>query len=142
MRSAALRTSARAGNRRYLAPPPTQRYGVPWVIRSDERAEAREGAATTPRKARRISQVESETSRWHAWKMSLHEPPDWLLNEFSHAGRENLDAHHVSLYDSKMDASAGDELTLLRALGLGGSSTVIEFGPGTGQLAIAAARVC
>jgi SAM-dependent methyltransferase len=110
-----------------------------WIGESAEGHQGRRGGA---RMSRWITQAESEKGRWHAWSMSLHEPPDWLLNEFSHAGRENLDAHHVSLYDSKTDASAIDELALLRSLGLGASSTLIEFGPGTGQLTIEAARIC
>lgn len=44
----------------------------------------------------------------------LHSPPGWLLDEVASAGRENLDADHVSRYDSKMDAEAAEELVLLK----------------------------
>jgi SAM-dependent methyltransferase len=74
--------------------------------------------------------------------VSVEERPDWLLDEFSYAGRENLDPDHVGRYDSKMDASAVQELEVLRAFGLGASSMLVEFGAGTGQLTIEAARVC
>ena len=74
--------------------------------------------------------------------MREQEPPDWMLDELAHAGRENLDPVHVSNYDSKMDAAAAVEVAVLRALGLGAGSTLIEFGAGTGQLTIEAARVC
>lgn len=37
------------------------------------------------------------------------DPPGWLLDEVANAGRENLDADHVSRYDSKEDAAATDE---------------------------------
>jgi SAM-dependent methyltransferase len=68
--------------------------------------------------------------------------PDWLPNEVDHAGRENLDADHVRRYDGKMDASADDEVTLLRRLGLTSTSVVVEFGPGTGQFTQAVAGHC
>jgi len=58
------------------------------------------------------------------------------------AGRENLDPAHVARYDGKMDAEAAAEVALLVGLGLGARSTVVEFGPGTGQFAIAAAPHC
>jgi ubiquinone/menaquinone biosynthesis C-methylase UbiE len=55
------------------------------------------------------------------------------------AGRENLDADHVSRYDNKEDADASDEVALLQALGVDSQSTVVDFGAGTGQFVIAAA---
>jgi SAM-dependent methyltransferase len=67
--------------------------------------------------------------------------PDWLFDESGRAGRENLDAAHVARYDSKMDAAPDDEVALLRSLGLRSQSTLVEFGAGTGQLALAAAAV-
>jgi SAM-dependent methyltransferase len=58
------------------------------------------------------------------------------------AGRENLDPAHVARYDGKMDAEAAAEVALLSRLGLGSNSTVLEFGPGTGQFTIAVAPHC
>jgi len=68
--------------------------------------------------------------------------PGWLLSEIGSAGRENLDADHVARYDDKEDADAGSEVQLCEALGLGPTSTVVEFGSGTGQFTIAVARHC
>jgi SAM-dependent methyltransferase len=66
----------------------------------------------------------------------------WLPDELGMAGRENLDPAHVARYDCKMDAAADAEVALLAGLGLGPASTVIEFGPGTGQFTLAAAALC
>lgn len=67
---------------------------------------------------------------------------NWMLDEVSSAGRENLDADHVSRYDAKEDAAAMEELALLEELGLNGQSQVVDVGAGTGQFALAAASVC
>jgi hypothetical protein len=58
------------------------------------------------------------------------------------AGRENLDAGHVSRYDAKEDAGAADDVLVLQRAGLTAESVVVETGTGTGQLAIAVAPVC
>ena len=68
--------------------------------------------------------------------------PGWLLDEVANAGRENLDAEHVSRYDSKEDATASEEVALCRQLGLTTESVVVDLGTGTGQFALAAAPVC
>lgn len=68
--------------------------------------------------------------------------PGWLLNETDTAGRENLDPGHVARYDLKEDARAEEEVELCRSLGLGPSSTIVEFGGGTGQFTIAVAPKC
>ena len=68
--------------------------------------------------------------------------PGWLLDEVRSAGRENLDAAHVARYDGKEDADAEREVGLCQALGLGASSTVVEFGSGTGQFSIAVSSRC
>jgi ubiquinone/menaquinone biosynthesis C-methylase UbiE len=66
----------------------------------------------------------------------------WMLDEVGSAGRENLDADHVARYDAKEDAGAADEVELLRRLGLGPGSVVVEFGAGTGQFTVAVAGQC
>jgi len=66
----------------------------------------------------------------------------WLLEEIAHAGRENLDADHVAHYDEKEDADSDVEVALLRSLGLGSQSTVVDLGAGTGQFAIRVAGFC
>lgn len=58
------------------------------------------------------------------------------------AGRENLDVEHVARYDEKEDASASDEVALLVDLGLDDRSEVVDLGAGTGQFALAVARIC
>ena len=68
--------------------------------------------------------------------------PAWFVDELSHAGRENLDADHVSRYDAKMDAEVSDEVALLKDLGLTRESLVVEFGAGTGQFTVAVAPAC
>jgi ubiquinone/menaquinone biosynthesis C-methylase UbiE len=68
--------------------------------------------------------------------------PGWLLDEAANAGRENLDADHVSRYDAKENAGAADEILVLQRVGLTGESVVVEIGAGTGQFAITVAPVC
>lgn len=68
--------------------------------------------------------------------------PDWMLDELASAGRENLDAEHASRYDDKEDAGAGDEVSLLKALGVDEQSQVLDIGAGTGQFALAVAPEC
>ncbi|MDQ6805541.1 MAG: class I SAM-dependent methyltransferase [Actinomycetota bacterium] len=68
--------------------------------------------------------------------------PGWHLDEVACAGRENLDVGHVARYDGKEDASAAEEVALLARLGLGGTSVVVDVGPGTGQFTVAVAPRC
>lgn len=63
----------------------------------------------------------------------------WIPDELSFAGREHLDPAHAARYDRIEDAGAAGELSLLRELGLGADSTIVDFGAGTGQFAMAAA---
>lgn len=68
--------------------------------------------------------------------------PGWLIDELSYAGRENLDAGHVTRYDAKEDASAASEVALLEGMGLTRESLVVEFGAGTGQFSVEVALAC
>jgi ubiquinone/menaquinone biosynthesis C-methylase UbiE len=68
--------------------------------------------------------------------------PGWLLDEVGSAGRENLDAAHVTRYDAKEDAGAAEEVALLQELGLSPASVVVDLGAGTGQFALAVAPAC
>ena len=78
----------------------------------------------------------------HADQGITHARPGWLLDEIRSAGRENLDVNHVQRYDVKEDASAANEVALLRGWGLDENSRVVEFGPGTGQFTLAVAPTC
>jgi len=64
------------------------------------------------------------------------------LDELASAGRENLDAEHVTRYDDKEDARAEAEVEILTSHGLNEGSTLVDLGAGTGQLALAAAPRC
>lgn len=68
--------------------------------------------------------------------------PEWVLDEISTAGRENLDPVHASRYDSKEDAEAAKEVGLLISLGLNDGNDVVDLGAGTGQFAVTAAAEC
>jgi hypothetical protein len=57
--------------------------------------------------------------------------PACLPDELRHAGRENLDASHVAHFDEREDANASEEIALLRDLGLGPSSHVVDREAGT-----------
>ena len=46
----------------------------------------------------------------------------------------------MAAYDDKEDAGAPDEVALLRQLGMTPESTVLEFGPGTGQFTVEVAQ--
>jgi SAM-dependent methyltransferase len=73
-------------------------------------------------------------------RRNAHEALDFLYNEVA-AGRggrrENLDADHVSRYDSKEDAGSAEEVLFVTRLGLTPESVVVDIGAGTGQFACA-----
>jgi len=68
--------------------------------------------------------------------------PGWMLDELAHAGGEHLDPAYVGGYDRKAGTDPSDDLALLRGLGLGESSTLVDLGAGTGTFALAAAPFC
>jgi len=65
-----------------------------------------------------------------------------LPEEIALAGPEHLDPAYVEGYDRKAGTDFGDDVDELRKAGLDADSTLIDFGAGTGSLAIAAASVC
>ena len=67
-----------------------------------------------------------------------------LIDELALAGPEHLDPDYVTAYDEKagFDADAADEVELLKRVGLGPGSTLVDLGAGTGTLALAAAPAC
>lgn len=68
--------------------------------------------------------------------------PDWFLNEVDFAGAEHLDPGYVPNYDDKARTDPTDDLNALLALGMNSSSTLVDFGAGTGTFALAAAPHC
>ncbi len=70
------------------------------------------------------------------------ENPAWFLDELAHAGDEHLDPTYVATYDDKAQTDPSVDVTHLRHLGLDRTSTVVDFGAGTGTFALAAAQVC
>ncbi len=68
--------------------------------------------------------------------------PAWLFDEFAHAGDEHLDPQYVAGYDRKAHFDPGADLEHLLNLGLSKTSTVIDFGAGTGIFALAVAPFC
>ena len=65
----------------------------------------------------------------------------WLPDELALAGPEHVDPRAVAVYEQKARFDPEPDLTLLRKHGLGGDSTVVDLGAGTGVFAFAAARV-
>jgi SAM-dependent methyltransferase len=61
------------------------------------------------------------------------------LDELAFAGPEHLDPRYVEGYDRKARLDPDEDLVLLRARGLGGSSTLVDLGAATGTFALAAA---
>jgi SAM-dependent methyltransferase len=60
---------------------------------------------------------------------------DWRLDERASAGAEHLDPAYVSSYERKSPADWSAEVAALLAAGVGSSSTVVDFGAGTGSFA-------
>jgi len=64
-----------------------------------------------------------------------------MLDELAHAGPEHLDEGFIAGFDRKQgypDPVA--DIVAFEARGLGGTSVIVDFGAGTGQFAIPAAR--
>jgi SAM-dependent methyltransferase len=62
-----------------------------------------------------------------------------VIDERAFAGAEHLDPAYVAGYDRKTGFDVEDDVALLRELGLGGHSTLVDLGAGTGLLAAAVA---
>ena len=60
---------------------------------------------------------------------------DWRLDERASAGAEHLDPAYVSSYERKAPTDWSAEVAALLAAGVGSSSTVVDFGAGTGSFA-------
>src|SRR4051794_6782390 len=65
----------------------------------------------------------------------------WMIDEGAHAGLEHLDSTFVAGYDQKQGyPDPAEDLSIFASHGLAGTSTIVDFGAGTGQFALAAAR--
>src|SRR5207302_257233 len=53
--------------------------------------------------------------------------PDWYLDELAHAGPEHLDPATVAAYDRKAGTDPAPDVAALRALGLDGSSVLVDL---------------
>lgn len=65
----------------------------------------------------------------------------WWLDELRTVGPEHLDVAYVAGYDAKAQVDPADDIRTLSALGMDGTSTVVDLGAGTGSFTVAAARV-
>jgi ubiquinone/menaquinone biosynthesis C-methylase UbiE len=64
----------------------------------------------------------------------------WMIDELAHAGPEHLDPGCVTGFDRKQGyPDPAVDLAVLRELGIGAASTVVDMGAGTGRFALAAA---
>jgi ubiquinone/menaquinone biosynthesis C-methylase UbiE len=66
----------------------------------------------------------------------------WVVDEAAHAGPHHLSPRFVEGYDRKAQYDPGPDLALLLQHGLNAESCLVDLGGGTGELALAAARVC
>jgi SAM-dependent methyltransferase len=65
----------------------------------------------------------------------------WMIDELAHAGPEHLDPDFVAGYDRKQGyPDPAEDLAAFEAHGLDGTSSVLDFGAGSGQFALPAAR--
>ena len=55
---------------------------------------------------------------------------DWYLDELAFAGPEHLDDAYVAAYDDKAQTDWDVEVAMLRDLGLGPESTLVDLGTG------------
>ncbi|MBO0704715.1 MAG: class I SAM-dependent methyltransferase [Candidatus Dormibacteraeota bacterium] len=66
----------------------------------------------------------------------------WVIDEAGHAGEHHLQPGYVDGYDRKAGFDPAPELEVLVERGLHADSCLVDLGGGTGELALAAARVC
>lgn len=65
----------------------------------------------------------------------------WQIDEMDYAGTDHLDPEYVSAYDRKQgNPDPVEDVEIFAAHGLGLASSVVDFGAGTGQFALAASR--
>jgi SAM-dependent methyltransferase len=73
--------------------------------------------------------------------VNLDASASWVPDELDHAGPEHLDPEFIVGYDRKQGYPDPEpDIAAFAAQGLDGAATVLDFGAGTGQFAIAAAH--
>ncbi|HKF74815.1 MAG TPA: class I SAM-dependent methyltransferase [Candidatus Dormibacteraeota bacterium] len=66
----------------------------------------------------------------------------WMIDELAHAGPEHLDSDLVAAYDHKQGyPDPAEDLAILLDHGLDQTSTLVDFGAGTGRLVLAAGPI-
>lgn len=68
--------------------------------------------------------------------------PGWYPDELAHAGEEHLDPEYVAGYDRKSAVDTSEDVEILRGLGLGENSVVVDLGAGTGEFVLDVAPLC
>jgi ubiquinone/menaquinone biosynthesis C-methylase UbiE len=68
--------------------------------------------------------------------------PTWVIDEAAHAGEHHLLPSFVGGYDHKAQFDPTADLAYLVEHGLEAGGCLVDLGGGTGELALAAARVC
>lgn len=66
--------------------------------------------------------------------------PSWTFNEFKHIGVDFADPKQVESYESRQQTNVAEERKLVSRLGIKRGHNVLEYGPGTGAFALAAAE--
>jgi SAM-dependent methyltransferase len=78
------------------------------------------------------------TGSEHGGSNEMRQP--WLIEELTFAGPEHLDPEFIAAYDRKQGhPDPRPDVEILAEHGVGLDSTVLDFGAGTGQFALAAA---
>ena len=66
----------------------------------------------------------------------------WVFDEFQHLGVDFDDPEQVASYDTRQHTDVSEERQFVQTLGIAPEHSVVEYGAGTGALAVAAAAVC
>ena len=67
---------------------------------------------------------------------------DWWLDELVYAGAEHLNVDYVWAYERKAGFDPREDIEALASHGLTSTSTLLDFGAGTGVFVMAAAKEC
>jgi ubiquinone/menaquinone biosynthesis C-methylase UbiE len=68
--------------------------------------------------------------------------PNWMLDELAHVGEEHFDLAHIEIYDQKSATDPSEDVQVFQEFGIDESSTLVDFGAGTGTFSMAIAPHC